>query len=112
MREKAFGKPRSTVVDSSKVGAITTRYPGLIAGRPVYRIASSVLEYPDFLTWWREVGRLKPEDHEGWASLSGPHVMRGRTEMIHPKIWKSLSWRERREIMVWARGIPLTLMYD
>ena len=33
---------------------------GMIAGVPIWIIPDSARKYPDFLTWWNDVGRLNP----------------------------------------------------
>ena len=49
-----------------------------VAGRPISMIPDSEQKYRNFLDWWFTVGRLKPDDPQGWSSISGPWVMRGR----------------------------------
>jgi hypothetical protein len=36
-----------------------------VAGRPISMIPDSEKKYRNFLEWWFEVGRLKPDDPQG-----------------------------------------------
>src|SRR5215469_9611913 len=67
-------------------------YPGRIAvaGTPINMIPRSDKKYRNFLEWWRQVGRLKPDDPQGWSKISGPWVMRGRVEAISAEEWEAL----------------------
>lgn len=85
---------------------------GLIAGVPLYRIPECVKQYTSFIVWWMTEGRLDPENHDGWGSISGPGVMRGRTEIIEPSTWESLPVEDQAMIQEWAEGIPLLVLYD
>jgi hypothetical protein len=85
--------------------------PVAVAGRPVCMIPDSETKYPSFLAWWMEVGRLNPTDPQGWGSISGPWVMRGRVEVIPPEDWEALPETERTLIRAWARTMPLSF-YD
>lgn len=85
---------------------------GLIARVPVCCIPERVRKYPNFLSWWRAVGRLNLQNHDGWSSISGPHVMRGRKEIIAPHDWESLSEEDRAVIREWAEDIPTRIFYD
>jgi len=84
----------------------------LIAGVPIARIPESALAYPDFLSWWNAAGRLNPHDPQGWGSISGPGVMKGRSEIISPEVWESLPESERQLIEKWAQTIPCGIHYD
>jgi hypothetical protein len=76
------------------------------------RIPASARNYPDFLTWWNEVGRLSPGESQGWSTISGPGVMRGTTEIIAPEAWNSLPAAERDLIKAWAGNLPWDVLYD
>jgi hypothetical protein len=84
----------------------------MIAGVPIWIIPDSARKYPDFLTWWNDVGRLNPQDPQGWSSLSGPGVMWSRSEMIAPHLWDALPAKERELIEAWAQTIPCGLLFD
>jgi hypothetical protein len=93
-------------------GDLGTFGGAMICGVPVLRIPDAVRKYPNFLSWWREVGRLNPRDPQGWSSMSGPGVMLSRSEMIAPETWNSLPEEERQLIKRWAKTIPLRIMFD
>jgi hypothetical protein len=84
----------------------------MIAGVPIARMPNSVREFPDFLTWWNTVGRLNRSDYNGWSSISGPGVMRNRTEMVPPQVWDALPLAERELITKWAEDMPIRIFYD
>lgn len=83
-----------------------------IIGIPIVRIPSAVRCYPDFLTWWHQAGRLTPLDHKGWSTISGPGVMRNKTELISSEVWESLPESEKELIRQWAETLPLGVLYD
>jgi hypothetical protein len=83
-----------------------------VAGRPIWRIPDSEKKYPDFITWWTEVGRFKPADPQGWGAVSGSWVMLGRVEIIPPDQWEALPENERSAIELWAQNLPTTVSYD
>jgi hypothetical protein len=86
--------------------------PAMVAGRPVFRIPDSGKKYPNFLTWWREVGREKPTDPQGWSTLSGPGVMQGRVELIRSADWSALGENERVLIQEWTKTFDIGMLYD
>lgn len=83
-----------------------------VAGVPVVRIPESASGYSSFMSWWKEVGRLHPEDPQGWGTLSGPGVVRGRTELITADVWGALPESERELIQSWALNLPLEMFFD
>jgi hypothetical protein len=83
-----------------------------VAGRPVFRIPDSEQKYPDFLAWWREIGRLHPEHPQGWSTLSGPGVMWNRTPLISSDQWESLPEEERNLLRQWTDTFPVGMFYD
>jgi hypothetical protein len=84
----------------------------MIAGVPIARIPDSVRKYPDFLTWWNEVGCLRPKDSQGWSTLYGPGVRWSRSEMIAPDLWDALPAEEKETIEAWAHSLPDGGMLD
>jgi len=86
--------------------------PAMVAGRPVLRIPESAKKYPNFLTWWREVGRQKPTDPQEWSTLSGPGVMQGRVELISSADWLALGENERVLIQEWTKTFHIGMFYD
>jgi hypothetical protein len=95
-----------------QIANVGTFEGGLIAGVPVLWVPDKVREYPDFLTWWMKMGRLNPTDPQGWSSLSGPGVMWGRSEIIHPEVWSTLPLEERELITAWAKTLGVGMFYD
>lgn len=83
-----------------------------VAGRPISRIPDSEKKYRNFLGWWFEVGRLKPDDPQGWTSISGRWVMRDREEAISAEEWAGLPESEQRLIRSWAERLPIGCFYD
>jgi hypothetical protein len=83
-----------------------------VVGTPILKIPDAEKKYKCFLDWWVEVGRLKPEDPQGWSTLSGPGVMRDRVEAIPPAEWSALPSSERDLIRAWADCLPVDLLYD
>ena len=83
-----------------------------VAGRPIFMIPASEQKYRNFLDWWFTVGRLKPDDPQGWSSISGPWVMRGRVEAISEDEWNALPESEQRLIRSWAAHLPIGCFYD
>jgi hypothetical protein len=104
--EKAFDQLSEELFDPPIRGRVC------VAGRPVLEIPASEKKYPDFLTWWREVGRLNPTDPQGWSTLSGPGVMWGRKEIIPESEWLALDESERELIREWTEHFRLGLFYD
>ncbi len=86
--------------------------PISIAGTPICFIPSSTKKYRNFLEWWFSVGRLHPEDPQGFGTLSGPWVMKGRVEAISPEEWSALPEEERQLISNWAFNLPIEMFYD
>jgi hypothetical protein len=84
----------------------------MIVGCPVLRIPNSEKKYPNFLDWWASVGRLNPRDAQGWSTLSGPGVMKDRTEIINPDEWAALPEEERVLITSWVRTWPIGMFFD
>jgi hypothetical protein len=84
----------------------------MIRGRPILSIPESETKYTDFLAWWKQVGRLRPSDLQGWGSISGPHVRRGRVELIDELSWVALPQEERNLIKAWVDTIPIQCFYD
>lgn len=83
-----------------------------IAGTPILRIPKSEKTYRNFLQWWFEAGRQKPNDPQGWSTLSGPWVMKNRVEAIPAEEWKALPASEQDLIQAWAECLPIDLFYD
>ena len=83
-----------------------------VAGRPVLRIPDSEEKFPDFMTWWREVGRLRPDEPQGWSTLSGPWVMRNRSPLIPANEWEALPDDERALLQRWTLTFPIGMFYD
>lgn len=86
--------------------------PVMVANTPIFSIPRSEKKYPNFLAWWMEVGRLNPTDPQGWSSISGPWVRRGRVDLITPEEWAALPEEERQRIKAWAKTIPIGCFYD
>jgi hypothetical protein len=84
----------------------------MIRGCPIFLIPESETKYADFLAWWEQVGRLKPTDPQGWGSISGPWVWRGRVELIAEVRWVALPQEERKLIEAWVATIPTKCFYD
>jgi hypothetical protein len=84
----------------------------MICGRPIFLIPDSKKKYGNFLAWWNEVGRLRPTDPQGWNSISGPWVRRGRVELINESDWAALPQSERDLIEQWTKTIPIGCFYD
>lgn len=84
----------------------------MIVGRPLFSIPDEVLRYPDFLTWWNDVGRLRPNESHGWITISGPGVMWGRTEMIPTEAWDSVPESEKELIRQWVQNLRNGILYD
>ena len=100
--------------DAGRLGA-RSRFPKFrmaVAGRPISLMAVSAVDYPDFLSWWMDVGRLTPLDSGGWSSISGPGVMRDRVEAIPAEQWDRLPASERDLIRHWAATIRSVIFYD
>ena len=83
-----------------------------IAGTPIFEIPNSEKKYRNFLEWWFQVGRHRPEDSQGWSTLSGPGVMRDRVEAISAEEWNELPAAEQNLIRQWAKRLPIDLLYD
>lgn len=85
-----------------------------IAGVPIvtFSIPRSETKYKDFLDWWLKVGRLKPNDPQGWSTLSGPGCASGNMEAISAKDWEALPDSERARIRAWAINLPCGMFYD
>jgi hypothetical protein len=83
-----------------------------VAGVPILDIPESEKKYGNFLEWWFDVGRLKPDDPQGWSTLSGPWVMRGRAEAISAEDWDALPNSEQELIRSWAENLPIDMFYD
>jgi hypothetical protein len=83
-----------------------------VAGRPICMIPESEKKYRNFLEWWFDVGRLKPDDPQGWSTVSGPWVMRDREEAISAEEWAGLPESEQELIRSWARCLPIGMFYD
>ena len=83
-----------------------------VAGRPIDLIPISEKKYKNFLDWWFKVGRLKPDDPQGWSAISGPRVMIGRAEAISPEEWEALPKSEQELIRSWAVRLPIGCFYD
>lgn len=66
-----------------------------VVGSPVLSIPESGTKYASFLTWWMEVGRLRPTDPQGWSTYSGPRVMWNRVEAIPEEEWAGLPPEEQ-----------------
>jgi hypothetical protein len=88
------------------------RKPIAVAGTPISMIPASEQKYRNFLDWWFTVGRLKPDDPQGWSSISGPWVMRGRVDAISDEEWNALPDSERSLIRSWAARLPIGCFYD
>jgi hypothetical protein len=88
------------------------RRPIAVAGRPISLIPDSEQKYRNFVDWWFTVGRLKPDDPQGWSSISGPWVMRGRVEAISEEEWSALPEAEQSLIRSWAAHLPIGCFYD
>lgn len=84
----------------------------MVAGVPVFAIPESAKRFPTFVAWWLAEGRLNPKDHGDWSTLSGPHLMRGRVELIRLDDWAALDPGERDRIREWARSLPIGIFYD
>jgi hypothetical protein len=106
---KLYSRPRRTATPPSDVDRPKK---SMIAGVPVVRTPVLGRNYSDFLTWWNEVGRMAPGASQGWSIISGPGVMRGRTEMIAPEAWNSLPPTERELIKARAGSLPCGIFYD
>ena len=83
-----------------------------VAGYPICFVPDSARNYPNFLAWWSEKGRLNPNEPQGWSTISGPWVMRGRVEAIGQEDWEALPHEEREMIEAWASALPIGLFYD
>ena len=86
--------------------------PIAVAGRPISTVPDSEQKYRNFLDWWFRVGRLKPDDPQGWSSISGPRVMSNRVEAISGEEWNALSESEQSLIRSWANRLPIGCFYD
>lgn len=82
-----------------------------VAGMPIWRIPDSDKKYRNFLEWWFEVGRLKPDDSQGWRAISGPWVMKDRVKAISAEEWDALPQIEQELIQSWTEHLPV-LFYD
>jgi hypothetical protein len=83
-----------------------------ILGHPVVRIPASAKKYNRFLEWWLTIGKLNPEDPQGWSGISGPGVVKNRVEAISPEEWDVLPKSERDLIQTWADSLPIGVFYD
>lgn len=88
------------------------RSPITVVGTPINTIPDSDKKFRNFLEWWLEVGRLKPDDPQDWSTISGPWVMRGRVEAISTEEWEALPQSEQELIRSWAQRLPIGCFYD
>ncbi|MGA2850019.1 MAG: hypothetical protein ABSE46_13560 [Terracidiphilus sp.] len=84
----------------------------MVAGVPVVSIPESAERFPTFLAWWMEIGRLNPNNHGGWSTLSGPWVTHGRIELIDLDGWGALLPEDRERIKAWADSLPIGIFCD
>ena len=84
----------------------------MLRGVPVAWVPSSAGDYPDFAAWWQQAGRNNPRDAQGWSRISGPGVVRDRTELIPDAAWESLPASERALLEGWIQRLPLGVLYD
>ena len=68
--------------------------------------------YPDFLGWWRRVGRVDPNAKDHWGHISGPWAGRDKPELITPEEWATVPEDERVELREWFRVLPGMIFYD
>lgn len=83
----------------------------MLRGRPIAWIPTEARDYPDFLTWWRKIGRQHPTERRGWSMISGPGVMLDRAELIVDEAWETLPLTERELIETWIERLDAVL-YD
>ena len=83
-----------------------------VGGRPILHVPDSARGYPTFLRWWLSKGKRHPESAMKWSSLSGPHVMHDRVELISESEWVSLNANDVDALREWIRHIPITMFYD
>ena len=78
----------------------------------IFRSPASAKEYPTFLSWWLAVGRLDPHCAKEWSSISGPHVMQGRTELTSEQDWATLDAADAAALKAWIENIRVGVFYD
>ena len=83
-----------------------------LGGVPIRRFPASAKDYPSFLSWWFALGKPRPDSSKEWFSISGPGVVRGRTELISVEDWASLEPAEAEALREWIEQIPCGVLYD